>query len=107
MASAINFTERQTAAIMRDLFSACATLHHNRIIHRDIKLDNICFRNLNNVDTAKLIDLGSAIWYEPGEKYYERAGDLQYCSPEMMRLDGYTEKTDIWSLGIVFFFLLT
>lgn len=61
---------------MRDLFSALATLHHNKIIHRDIKLDNICFRVKNNVDTAKIIDLGSAIYFEPGEKYYELAGDI-------------------------------
>ena len=38
------FTEKQISVIMKDLFSALATTHHNRIIHRDIKLDNICFK---------------------------------------------------------------
>ena len=70
-------------------------------------MDNICFRIPGNVDSAKIIDLGSAIYFDRDKKYHELAGDIQYCSPEMFRNEGYTEKTDIWSLGIVMYHLMT
>ena len=93
---------------MRDLLSGVAYLHANGIIHRDIKMENIKFSRANIFDNVKLIDFGSADAHPVGSGilHYELAGSPYYASPEMLDGKGYTEKTDVWSCGIVFYHLL-
>ena len=94
---------------MRDLLSAVSYIHYNDLIHRDIKLENIRFLKLAVIDHIKLLDFGSACFHKRNSetRHYELSGSPYYCSPEMLSGMGYDEKTDVWSCGIIFHYLLT
>lgn len=75
-------------------------------MHCDLKFENCRFEKKENYDTVKLYDFGSAKLFKPGKLYYELSGSPYYMAPEMAAGDGYNEKCDVWSLGVIFYYLL-
>jgi len=72
-----------------------------RIIHRDIKPQNILFNSQGDV---KITDFGvSAEVSSSNDKAFTFVGTLKYMSPGRIQKGAYTWKSDIWSLGLVIF----
>lgn len=59
------------------------------------------------VEAVKLIDFGLSIVLLRGETITEFSGTLSYCSPEIVSRKPHFESTDVWSLGIMLYTLLT
>jgi calcium-dependent protein kinase len=100
-----HFNEEDTYKIMIQLFSAIKLIHDNGIIHRDIKPENIVLTNDQNLN-IKLIDFGSCEIINNG-KTNRKIGTPSYISPEIISGLDYDYKCDIWSLGVVMYFLLS
>lgn len=80
------------------LLEAIKYLHDQKIIHRDIKPSNILIKNGN----LTLIDLGIARKKNYISKKWTGSIDHSYySSPEILEGRQYDEKTDLWSLGVV------
>lgn len=92
--------------IMRQLTSAISNAHQNHIIHRDIKPHNILVDHDSNV---KITDFGIAMALSATSITQTNSvlGSVHYLSPEQARGGMATRKSDIYSLGIVMFELLT
>ena len=97
--------------IVVEVCHALNYLHKNKMIHRDLKIENIM---LNSVYQAKLVDFGLVRIHECLPEYSYTAdsmtkgvGTLAYMSPEMLNEEEYDYKTDVYSFGIVIYFLFT
>ena len=101
------FDENILSEIIRQISSAIKYLHDKNICHRDIKPDNICFTNLGSMEnnTAKLIDFGLGKMMMEKQKTYSVVGSPLYVAPEVLNKN-YTKKCDVWSLGVIIFFLV-
>ncbi|MBS4198909.1 Stk1 family PASTA domain-containing Ser/Thr kinase [Bacillus sp. FJAT-49732] len=96
----------QTLDIMKQLTSAISHAHQNHIVHRDIKPQNILIDHHGNV---MITDFGIAMALSATSITQTNAvlGSVHYLSPEQARGGMATKKSDIYSLGIVMFELLT
>ncbi|GEN30382.1 serine/threonine-protein kinase [Cerasibacillus quisquiliarum] len=92
--------------IMKQITSAIHHAHEHNIIHRDIKPQNILIDQNGKV---KVTDFGIAIALSSTALTQTNSilGSVHYLSPEQARGGLATKKSDIYSLGIVFFELLT
>lgn len=97
---------QSTVDIMRQLTSAVAHAHEHQIIHRDIKPQNILIDHHGRV---KITDFGIAMALSATAITQTNAvlGSVHYLSPEQARGGMATKRSDIYSLGIVMFELLT
>lgn len=92
--------------IMKQLTAAIAHAHQNNIVHRDIKPQNILIDEHN---TVKITDFGiaTALSATTITQTNSVLGTVHYLSPEQARGGSANKKSDIYSLGIVMFELLT
>ena len=98
----VGFPDTEGAVRMGiDILRALESCERQRIIHRDIKPDNIF---ISRFGEFKLGDFGIARQVEAGSKTgYTTKGTPPYMSPEMVRGDHYDNTVDIYSLGIVLY----
>lgn len=84
--------------VLMPLLYAVKYLHHNKIIHRDVKPENI----LINGASVKLCDIGLSICTK-NERVKSLVGTPEYLCPEIINeeIDKYSEKIDIWCIGIL------
>ena len=101
---ALNFTE--ALDIMKQLVGAVIAAHQKNIIHRDIKPQNVLIKDDG---TIKITDFGIAVASDSVQLTLNNAvmGSAHYLAPETAQGKEPTEQVDIYSLGIVFYELLT
>lgn len=91
------------------LFQMLEGLHYLHdeigIVHRDIKPENFLIYNDSNThkNRIKLIDFGFATYCRNGETMNEQLGTPQYAAPEIFERKPYTNKVDMWSVGVVLY----
>lgn len=97
---------REAMNIMEQVVSAISCAHENQIVHRDIKPHNILIDHHGNV---KVTDFGIAMALSSATITHTNSvlGSVHYLSPEQARGGLATKKSDVYSLGIVLFELLT
>ena len=101
-----HFTEQQTAIIMYQIFSSIKYCHDNGIIHRDIKAENIILQD-EKYFFVKLIDFGSCeILTNTKLTTNYKVGSPSYIAPEILNGEDYDYCCDIWSLGVLMYYLL-
>lgn len=96
----------EAISIMRQVTSAIDHAHENDIVHRDIKPQNILIDPFGHV---KVTDFGIALALSATSLTQTNSvlGSVHYLSPEQARGGTANKKSDIYSLGIVLFELLT
>ena len=99
---------QQSLAILAQLGSALDVAHARGIVHRDIKPDNVLFRD---DDTPVLTDFGIAHEVAPDAQRLTQAGLVlgtpSYMAPEQISGDPLDGRADQYSLGAMFFQMLT
>ena len=97
--------ERIAAKIIKVIAEGVAYLNQFGIVHRDLKPDNIVFAKEDEIKSIKIIDLGVAITLPYGKESSTPIGTLAYISPEMYKHSPYSYKVDVWSIGIILYYL--
>jgi len=96
----------ETVDIAIQVASGLGEAHEKRIVHRDIKSSNIM---LTSKGQAKIMDFGLARMTKGSEAPEQNttSGTVAYMSPEQASGENVDQRTDIWSLGVVFYEMLT
>jgi serine/threonine-protein kinase len=99
---------RRAVKIAKEVASALSTAHKHQLIHRDVKPHNIM---ITKDGTAKITDFGIAKQVSQdtfvGEQQSAVMGSVHYFSPEQARGGYVDERSDIYSLGIVLYEMVT
>ena len=104
------FNEALAGWYMKQILSAVSYCHKLKIIHRDLKPENILIskKTKNGFNIIKIIDFGTAIFFNKNNDDKSLTGSIYYISPEVLsKKRNYTEKCDVWSCGIIMYILLT
>mmetsp|Transcript_69571 Transcript_69571/g.185180 ORF Transcript_69571/g.185180 Transcript_69571/m.185180 type:complete len:422 (+) Transcript_69571:882-2147(+) len=115
---------KQVARYVQQICSALSYCHEGGIVHRDLKPENILFLNWSVDSTVKVIDFGLADFQARIEQTARRvvvaggcgletrtvfatAGTPHYMAPEMYDPGQYDFRADLFSVGIMLFYMLT
>ena len=99
--------ERIAGKIIKIIAQGVQYLNQFGIVHRDLKPENIIFGKENDIKSIKIIDLGVCITLPYGKMSSEAIGTLAYIAPEMYTHKDYSYKVDVWSIGILLYYLVT
>ncbi len=96
--------EQKLISIAWDIAKGLEYLHKLGIIHRDIKPENIVF---DAMQKPRIVDFGLSQIISFNQCLSEHYGTYFYASPEIHNKVSYDKSTDIWSFGMLLFFVLT
>jgi len=100
--------EKWLTLVMKQILHGVSYCHANRIIHKDLKCENIMLLTEAGIGNPHvvIIDLGLAEMFATGGKNAKIGGTPVTMAPEVWR-GSFGFKCDIWSLGVVLFQLLS
>ena len=88
------------------LMTAIQHLHRFGIVHRDIKPDNLLINYAKGTYMVKLIDFGLGKILCKNDTTSEPFGSLAYSAPEIVAESQYCYSPDIWSIGMIIYFII-
>ena len=103
----------RTHRIVQPICDVLAEAHENDLVHRDIKPENIFLHQQRGEEIVKVLDFGTAkLMGEAAIKQNLTAegwilGTFAYVSPERLLNKGYDGRSDVYSLGVMVFEMLT
>ncbi|MCL7029827.1 hypothetical protein MKW94_014223 [Papaver nudicaule] len=92
---------------MKQLAAGLQILRQNNLIHRDLKPQNLLLTTNDNHAVLKIADFGFARSLQPRGLAETLCGSPLYMAPEIMQLQKYDAKADLWSVGAILFQLVT
>lgn len=101
------YSEAGAAAVVRQIAKGLEALHGANIVHRDLKPENCLFLNKDKNSPLKIMDFGLSSFEDFANPVVGLFGSIDYVSPEALSRDKITTKTDIWSLGVILYILLS
>jgi serine/threonine protein kinase len=88
--------------LFKEILESVDYLHKQKVIHRDLKPNNILITDGKNGRFVKIADFGLATIHEfDGQTHSQYLGTIRYAAPEVMRSRNYDMKADIYSLGFI------
>ncbi|CAF1062628.1 unnamed protein product [Rotaria magnacalcarata] len=95
--------ENETRKYIRQIVSAVDHMHHARVIHRDIKLQNFMLDQNNDI---VIIDFGLSNCLDDKGFLTTQCGSPAYAAPEIFAHQEYGSAVDIWSIGVNMYAML-
>lgn len=102
----VPFSQAEIVDIVRQIAEGLGHAHLHNIVHRDVKPSNVI---LTLEGEAKIVDFGLArfVSASASTETLSLAGTLSYMSPEQLSGKAVDARTDVWSLGVIAYELLT
>ncbi|XP_075215545.1 obscurin isoform X4 [Lycorma delicatula] len=106
LSSRHEYTEQMVATVITQILDALHYLHWRGFCHLNVQPDNIVMASIRSVQ-VKLVDLGSAQPVSKLGTVVKKTGSLEYSSPEVLSEEPAFPQSDIWSVGILAYILLS
>eukprot|EP00930_Biecheleria_cincta_P057321 TRINITY_DN43285_c0_g1_i1.p1 TRINITY_DN43285_c0_g1~~TRINITY_DN43285_c0_g1_i1.p1 ORF type:complete len:318 (-),score=38.35 TRINITY_DN43285_c0_g1_i1:123-1076(-) len=97
--------ERDCAHVARQTLSAIKYMHRLRVVHRDVKAENIMLLGSTIGSQIKLIDFGLSCRLEEAQSLSVVCGSPEYMAPEIL-YQHYSQEVDVWSCGVMVYLVL-
>ncbi|XP_074055338.1 serine/threonine-protein kinase 17A [Macrotis lagotis] len=101
------FTERDVQRLMRQVLEGVSFLHAHRVVHLDLKPQNILLTSGSPLGDIKIVDFGLSRMMTSNEELREIMGTPEYVAPEVLSYDPISTATDMWSIGVLAYIMLT
>lgn len=100
------FTEDEAKFYICEILLAIEYLHNNGVIYRDLKPENVLIDDEGHI---KLTDFGLSFKGidDLNSQAYTICGSDYYLAPEVIKNQGYNKSVDYWSLGVLFYEMIT
>ncbi|KAJ3172757.1 hypothetical protein HDU87_007845 [Geranomyces variabilis] len=104
-----SFYEGDAADIVRTVLDAVGYLHDHHIVHRDIKPENLLFKRKDSLKDLMIADFGLSkiVDEDKFEGLMTTCGTPGYMAPEVIEKTGHGKPVDLWSIGVLAYFLLS
>uniref|UniRef100_A0A1B6F794 non-specific serine/threonine protein kinase n=1 Tax=Cuerna arida TaxID=1464854 RepID=A0A1B6F794_9HEMI len=99
--------EAHAVQVMRHILEALVFLHSRNIAHLDLKPQNILLSTEDPDTEIKLCDFGISRIVQKGVEVKEILGTPDYVAPEILNYDPISLQSDVWSVGVLAYVLLT
>lgn len=96
--------ERIAKVFLRQIAQGLFYLRQHNIVHRDLKPHNIL---LTEQYTLKITDFGLSKFVYKQQMFETLCGTPLYMAPEILNYNKYTDKADLWSIGVILYEMLT
>nr|XP_034830916.1 obscurin isoform X3 [Maniola hyperantus] len=107
LSSCHDYNEQMVATIITQVLDGLQYLHWRGYCHLDLQPDNVVMSSVRSIH-VKLIDFGSAHRVTKlGTSVPQAVGELEYKSPEVINDEPAYPQTDIWSVGVLTYILLS
>lgn len=95
----------EALSIFNQIIRGVEVIHSHKIVHRDLKLENIFVRKTEKSGlVCKIGDFGLARFLEITAS--SNCGTQNYMAPEILESVPYGQGVDIWSLGVLLYYML-
>lgn len=101
------YSEAAAATVVRQIASGLRALHAANIVHRDLKPENCLFLDESESSPLKIMDFGLSSVEEFTDPVVGLFGSIDYVSPEALSQDRISSASDMWSLGVILYILLS
>lgn len=102
------YSESRAKDLVRCIVDAIHYLHSQRIVHRDLKPENLLMATKAPDSPIKVADFGLANHMNDANSMLTTCcGTLTYAAPEILKMQGYNEQVDMWSVGVITYILLS
>ncbi|XP_050346614.1 obscurin isoform X2 [Nymphalis io] len=106
LSSRHDYSEQMVATIITQALDGLQYLHWRGYCHLDLQPDNVVMASVRSIQ-VKLIDFGSAHRVTKLGTSVPQVGELEYKAPEIINDEAAYPQTDIWSLGVLAYILLS
>ncbi|KAJ6652447.1 hypothetical protein lerEdw1_011565 [Lerista edwardsae] len=101
-------TEAEAIEFLQQILQGVAYMHSRHIAHFDLKPENIMLSQRDVPHPRiKIIDFGLAQKLEEGAAFKSLCGTPQYIAPEVINYEALSSATDMWSIGVITYILLS
>ncbi|XP_058533926.1 serine/threonine-protein kinase 17A isoform X2 [Ochotona princeps] len=101
------FSEKDVQRLMRQILEGVHFLHTHHVVHLDLKPQNILLTSESPLGDIKIVDFGLSRIVKNSEELREIMGTPEYVAPEVLSYDPISMATDMWSIGVLTYVMLT
>nr|XP_055157315.1 serine/threonine-protein kinase 17A isoform X2 [Nyctereutes procyonoides] len=101
------FKEKDVQRLMRQILEGVRFLHAHDVVHLDLKPQNILLTSESPLGDIKIVDFGLSRIMKNSEELREIMGTPEYVAPEILSYDPISMATDMWSIGVLTYVMLT
>lgn len=100
------YSEKDASKLVKEILDALSYLHKNGVVHRDLKPENLLYASDDVNADIKIADFGLSKILGSEILLKTACGTPGYVAPEVLKCEGYDQRVDLWSVGVIMYILL-